>query len=59
MPTVSLALIMMAYITRVTRLAMLEVLREDFVRTASAKGVSCWAVVWRHALGNCLVPSRP
>ncbi|WP_321936280.1 ABC transporter permease [Paraburkholderia sp. J8-2] len=56
LPTVSLALIMMAYITRVTRSAMLEVLSQDFVRTARAKGVSPWAVVWRHALGNCLVP---
>lgn len=56
LPTLSLALIMMAYITRVTRSAMLEVLSQDFVRMARAKGVGPWAVVWRHALGNCLIP---
>ncbi|WP_416799278.1 ABC transporter permease [Ciceribacter azotifigens] len=56
LPTLSLALIMMAYITRVTRSAMLEVLNQDFVRTARAKGASPHAVVWRHALGNCMIP---
>lgn len=56
LPTIALALIMMAYITRVTRSAMLEVLNQDFVRTARAKGASQAAVVWRHALGNCLIP---
>jgi peptide/nickel transport system permease protein len=56
LPTISLALIMMAYITRVTRSAMLEVLNQDFVRTARAKGASHHAVIWRHALGNCMIP---
>jgi len=56
LPTLSLALIMMAYITRVTRSAMLEVLNQDFVRTARAKGASPHAVIWRHALGNCMIP---
>lgn len=56
LPTLSLALIMMAYITRVTRSAMLEVLNQDFVRTARAKGAPASAVIWRHALGNCLIP---
>ena len=56
LPTISLALIMMAYITRVTRSAMLEVLNQDFVRTARAKGASQHAVIWRHALGNCMIP---
>jgi ABC-type dipeptide/oligopeptide/nickel transport system permease component len=56
LPTLSLALIMMAYITRVTRSAMLEVLNQDFVRTARAKGASQYAVIWRHALGNSLIP---
>lgn len=56
LPTVSLALFMMAYITRVTRSAMLEVLSQDFVRTARAKGVPVSVVVWKHALGNCLIP---
>ena len=56
LPTISLALIMMAYITRVTRSAMLEVLNQDYVRTAKAKGASASAVIWRHALGNCMIP---
>jgi ABC-type dipeptide/oligopeptide/nickel transport system permease component len=56
LPTIALGLIMMAYITRVTRSAMLEVLSQDFVRTARAKGASAAAVVWRHALGNCMIP---
>jgi peptide/nickel transport system permease protein len=56
LPTLALALIMMAYITRVTRSAMLEVLSQDFVRTARAKGASSSAVIWQHALGNCLIP---
>lgn len=56
LPTIALALIMMAYVTRVTRSAMLEVLSQDYVRTARAKGASHAAVVWRHALGNCLIP---
>jgi ABC-type dipeptide/oligopeptide/nickel transport system permease component len=56
LPTIALALIMMSYITRVTRSAMLEVLSQDFVRTAKAKGASPTTVIWRHALGNCLIP---
>ena len=56
LPTIALALIMMSYITRVTRSAMLEVLSQDFVRTARAKGASPSAVIWKHALGNCLIP---
>jgi len=45
-----------ALITRITRSAMLEVLREDYVRTAWAKGQSEGVVVWRHALKNALLP---
>ena len=56
LPTVSLGLFLVAYITRVTRSAMLEVLNQDFVRTARAKGAPTSVVVWRHALGNCLIP---
>lgn len=56
LPTLALALIMMAYVTRVTRSAMLEVLSQDYVRTAKAKGASPAAVIWRHALGNCMIP---
>ena len=56
LPAVSLGLISAAYITRVTRSAMLEVLSEDYVRTARAKGVPWRAVVWRHTLRNALIP---
>lgn len=56
LPTVALALIMMAYIMRVTRSAMLEVLGQDFVRTARAKGAGPSSVIWNHAFGNCLIP---
>jgi peptide/nickel transport system permease protein len=56
LPALNLGLIMAAYITRVTRSAMLEVLSEDYIRTARAKGVPWRAVVWRHALRNALIP---
>lgn len=56
LPAISLGLIMAAYITRVTRSAMLEVLTQDYVRTALAKGVPWPAVVRKHALRNALLP---
>jgi glutathione transport system permease protein len=56
LPAISLGLNSAAYITRVTRSAMLEVLSEDYVRTARAKGSSERIVVWRHALRNALIP---
>jgi glutathione transport system permease protein len=56
LPAISLGLIMAAYITRVTRSAMLEVLSEDYVRTARAKGVPWRIVVRHHALRNALIP---
>lgn len=56
LPTVVLALIMMAYITRVTRSAMLEILSQDYIRTARAKGAPKRSVIWRHALGNSMIP---
>ncbi len=56
LPAVNLALIMAAYITRVSRSAMLEILREDYMRTAIAKGVPPLAVVWRHGVRNALIP---
>jgi ABC-type dipeptide/oligopeptide/nickel transport system permease component len=56
LPTANLGLIMAAYITRVTRSAMLQVLSEDYVRTARAKGVPWRIVVRRHALRNALIP---
>ncbi len=56
LPGVTLGLSVTAYITRVTRSAMLEVLREDYVRTARAKGVPQHAIMLRHALRNALIP---
>lgn len=56
LPASTLGLIMMAYVTRVTRNAMLNVLSDDYVRTARAKGLSEWRVILGHALPNCLVP---
>jgi peptide/nickel transport system permease protein len=56
LPAISLGLNCAAYITRVTRSAMLEVLSEDYVRTARAKGAPQRIVIWRHALRNALMP---
>jgi len=55
-PAAALAVAQAAILARVTRSAVLEVLREDFVRTARAKGLSRRAVLWRHVLRNALVP---
>ena len=46
----------MALLSRITRGAMLEVLDQDYVRTARAKGLANSAVYWRHALRNALIP---
>ena len=56
LPAISLSVVQAAILARVTRSAVLEVLREDFVRTARAKGVSEVAVLLRHALRNAAVP---
>ena len=56
LPTCTLSFIYVALIARMTRAAMLDVLGEDFVRTARAKGVSEVAVLLRHALRNAAVP---
>ncbi|NJM33594.1 MAG: ABC transporter permease [Rhodomicrobium sp.] len=56
LPALNLGLIMAAFIARVTRSSMLEVLSEDYVRTALAKGVPMRAVVMRHCLRNALIP---
>jgi glutathione transport system permease protein len=56
LPALNLGLIMAAYITRVARSAMLEVMQEDYVRSARAKGVPWRVVVWKHALRNALIP---
>jgi peptide/nickel transport system permease protein len=56
LPTVTLSFIYVALIARMTRASMLDVLGEDYVRTARAKGVSEAAVLLRHALRNAAVP---
>lgn len=56
LPAINLGVIMIAYVTRVTRSGMLNALSQDYVRTARAKGVPARLVVWRHALRNVLIP---
>jgi len=56
LPTLTLGLIQMASFMRFTRSSLLEALRQDYVRTARAKGVPAGRVVWRHALRNALIP---
>lgn len=56
LPALSLAVVQAAILARFTRSAVLEVMREDFVRTARAKGVSQRAVLWTHVLRNALIP---
>jgi peptide/nickel transport system permease protein len=56
LPSVSLAVVQAAILARVTRSAVLEVLREDFVRTARAKGLGKREVLWSHVLRNAMIP---
>ncbi|MHB2265530.1 ABC transporter permease [Aliihoeflea sp. PC F10.4] len=56
LPAVALALPQAAILARVTRSAMLEVLGEDYIRTARAKGLPRRKVLWRHALRNAMIP---
>lgn len=56
LPAVVMGTIPLAVIARMTRSSMLEVLEEDFIRTARAKGVSSSRAVWGHALRNALIP---
>jgi ABC-type dipeptide/oligopeptide/nickel transport system permease component len=56
LPALSLGLIMTAYVTRMTRSSLLNILREDYIRTARSKGISEWVVLLKHALRNALIP---
>jgi peptide/nickel transport system permease protein len=56
LPAVTLGLFTTARITRLTRSGMLEVLNQDYIRTARAKGVNDPPVVWKHALKNAAIP---
>ena len=55
LPSITLGLYYTAYVARLTRGGMLEVLSQDFIRTARAKGASEWRVVWRHSLRGGLL----
>ncbi len=56
LPTITLSTISMASIARLMRSSLLEVLQEDYIRTAKAKGLAYWSVLFRHALRNSLIP---
>jgi oligopeptide transport system permease protein len=56
LPATALSLAPLAYIAQLTRVSMLEVLSEDYVRTARAKGLSRSAVIWRHGFRNAVLP---
>ncbi|WP_026369938.1 ABC transporter permease [Kallotenue papyrolyticum] len=56
LPTIALGAVQIGYIARLTRASVLEVKRQDYVRTAMAKGLSRQAVVWRHIVRNALIP---
>jgi oligopeptide transport system permease protein len=56
LPVISLSLYPMAYITRLTKSSMLDALGQDYIRTAKAKGVAQWKIIFKHALRNALIP---
>ncbi len=56
LPAVTLASYSVAALARMTRSSLLEVLGEDYIRTARAKGLAYWVVIIRHAFGNALIP---
>ena len=56
LPAISLSAISVGYIARITRSSMLEVLKQDYIRTAHAKGLRGSVVVIRHGLKNALIP---
>lgn len=56
MPCMALAALPTAVIARLTRSSMLDVMGQDYIRTAKAKGLSTFTVIWRHALKNALMP---
>jgi peptide/nickel transport system permease protein len=56
MPAISLSALQMGLLARITRSTMLEVLRQDYIRTARAKGLPAWQVVGKHALAATMIP---
>jgi len=56
LPALSLCLLQVGLLARITRSAMLETLRQDYIRTARAKGLPAWIVIGKHAMMNVMVP---
>jgi len=56
LPVVSLGMLPAAFIARITRASVLEVLGQDYIRTARAKGLAEWVIVIRHTIKNAMVP---
>ena len=56
LPTIALGTLPTAFVARITRASMLDVLRQDYIRTAKAKGLTSQRVVLRHALKNAMIP---
>ena len=56
LPSIALSLMPMAYLARLTRVSMIDVLGSDFIRTARAKGLARPMIIWKHALRNALLP---
>lgn len=56
LPILTLAAQPMAFIARLTRTTMIEVLQQEYIKTARAKGLSQFQIVWHHALGNAILP---
>lgn len=56
LPCFSLAFYPMCYIARLTRSSMLDVINQDYIRTARAKGVPSWLIIFKHALRNSVIP---
>lgn len=56
LPVIALCAYPMAYTTRLAKTSMLDALSQDYIRTAKAKGVSKWKVIFKHALRNSLLP---
>ncbi len=56
LPCFSLGFLPMCYVARLTRSSMLDVINQDYIRTARAKGVPPWLIIFKHALRNSLIP---
>ena len=56
LPALSLGMLSAGVLARITRSSMLEALGQDYVRTALSKGVSHWAMIFRHAIKNAMIP---